>query len=87
MSNTFEVKRIINDKVRNGVSYYLVQWNNTTTINISTYKCHKKDMKRIIRVNNKFIIEWKNTWMKFEDIREGCDEILGAYLLLKLHNF
>ncbi len=87
MSNTFEVNRIINDKVTSGTSYYLIEWKDTTTVNILSYQCYKKEMKRVIKINNKYIIKWKNSWLKFDNIKESCDELLGAYLLLKLYNY
>ncbi|MCP4140260.1 MAG: hypothetical protein GY755_08225 [Chloroflexi bacterium] len=81
------MNKIIDDTVTNGKSYYLIQWKDTITTNIETYKCYKNDIKKITKLRKKFIIEWKNTWMKFENIKDTCDEILGAYLLLKLHHF
>ena len=87
MSTIFEANKIVEDKMYRGQTYYCVEWKNTVTNNVDVYKCFKKDMKNVIKMNQKYIIEWENTWVKYEELKEGCDEILNAYLLLKLYNF
>ena len=88
MDTTFEVNKIVGDKLYRGESYYCVEWKNTKTNNIGLYSYYKNEIERVIKINKKtYIIEWKTTWMKFEELKDGCDEILGAYLLLKLYNY
>ncbi len=87
MSSTFEAIGIVDDKCNNGKSYYLVEWKNTITNNPQAYQSYKNDIKRVRKGKNKYIIKWKKTWMEFHELKSGCDEILGAYLLLKLYNF
>ena len=87
MSDVFEVNRIIDDKVHEGQSYYLVEWTKTTADSLSLYKRYKNDVKRITRIDDKFIVEWNPSWLPAQQVIDGCDEILGAYLLLKLKNY
>ena len=88
ISNEFETEKIICDKLHNGKRYYLVQWKNTTTSCLDSYKYWKNDVKKVIKKNDEqYVIVWKNTWMLFEDLIVGSDEILGAYLLLNLRKF
>ena len=88
ITSEFEANKILNDKIYNGESYYLVEWKNTITDCLELYKNWKNDIKNIIKINNnKFIIIWKNSWISYNNLKDGCDEILGAYLLLKLYNY
>ncbi len=87
MADTFEVNNIIRDRIHNGISYYLVEWKNTITTDISAFKTYKNDIKKVTKFKNYVVIEWKNTWMEFDQLKYSCDEILGAYLLIKLYKF
>ena len=87
INQEFEAHKIIDDKIYCGESYYKVEWKNTITDCIELYKPWKNEIKLIEKKNNKFIIYWKETWMHINSLKEGCDEILGAYLLLKLKNY
>ena len=87
ITQEFEANKIINDKIYNGQSYYLVEWKNTITDSLELYKDWKNDIKNIVKTkNNKFIIIWKESWILYKNLNK-CDEILGAYLLLKLYNY
>ena len=86
-STTFEVQGILDDDVRKGQSLFLVSWKNTRTRTPLVYEPHKKEMRSIFKKGNVFIIVWKDTWMTFDELKDGSDEILGAYMLMKLYNF
>ena len=84
---TFEVNRILEDDVRKGQSIFLISWKDTKTTQPLLYDAFTKDMKSIFKKEKTFTIVWKPTWMTFAELKDGCDEILGAYLLLKLYNW
>lgn len=82
----FEAEKIINDRIEGGESYYLVCWKNTYTNNINLYVSYKNEIKKLIKYKNEYCIIWKSTWLPVRNL-QNCDEILGAYLLLKLYNY
>ena len=87
-SNTFEVQGILNDQVTTkGESLFLVSWKDTTTTKPLLYATFTKEMKSIFKKGKTFVIVWKDTWMTFDELKDTSDEILGAYLLLKLYNY
>ena len=83
----FEVEQILDDKVDDGESYYLVRWKATTTKNLQKYlDMYGAEVSNTFKINDLHIIDWKDSWMPATAL-ENCDEKLGAYLLLKLYNF
>ena len=87
VSNIFEVQEILDDDVRKGQALFLVSWKNTETSKPLLYQSYTDEMRSIFKKGKVFIIVWKDTWMTFDELKDGSDEILGAYILLKLHNF
>ena len=85
--DTFEVEGILEDDVHKDQSVFLVSWKDTKTTQPLLYETFTKDMKSIFKKGKKFTIVWKPTWLTFDELKDGSDEILGAYLLLKLHNW
>ena len=83
----FEVNAIIDDKICDGETYYCVSWKNSTTKDLNCFGAYKKDMKNVVKIKGIYIIYWEETWMSYEELKDTCDEILGAYLLLKLYNY
>ena len=87
ISDIFEVEEILDDDVRKGQSLFLVSWKDTKTSKPLLYETYKKEMKSLYKKGKTFVIVWKDTWMTFDELKDGSDEILGAYILMKLHNF
>ena len=84
----FEVEKILDDKVDAGTSHYLVRWKRTATKNIQHYLTrYRPEIKHVIKINDSYILVWKDSWMPANALQETCDELLGAYLLLKLYNY
>ena len=87
MADIFEVRTIIAEKIIDGNSYFRVVWKHTITKNLTAYKKYKEEVQELTKMQDEYVICWKDSWMSFEQLHEDCDEILGAYLLLKLRNY
>ena len=91
MSDAFEVLNIIDDKVVDEQSYFLVVWKDTISDEMApllrTYKKYKDDVHEFGKKNQTYTITWKNTWMSFEQLKDDADETLAIYLLLKLKKY
>ena len=86
--DVFEVQQIKCDKKCGEESYYLVSWKATVTSksNINYFiERYKAEIKNLFVCNGAHKIIWKDTWVSESDLKDTCDEILGAYLLLKLY--
>ena len=88
--DVFEVDRVLEDKRSNGETEYLVSWKNTVAKGKEDLrfflKNYGQEVRNVWAVGNAFTIVWHNSWLPACDVQETCDEILGAYLLLKLVN-
>ena len=81
----FEVERIISDKLSNGETLYLVRWSNTVTTELRPFlKKYRKEINNVFDVGAQLTIVWHDSWLPVHALQESCDEILAAYLLLKL---
>lgn len=88
MSNIFEVNKILDDKIENGTSFYLIEWKDTKTKDILLYSQYEDEIKKArFGHDHIFTIQWKLAWMCVDEVKDSCDELLGAYLLLKLRNY
>ena len=89
-SNAFEVERILSDKISNGKSretLYLVQWKITKTKDMRPYLSqYREEIRNVWAVGSELSIVWHDSWLPASALQDSCDEILGAYLLLKLYN-
>ena len=86
-TDTFEVERILDDKVSGGKTQYLVRWSNTLTTDFRPFlKRYGKAIRNVTAVDSKLSIAWHDSWVPARELKNGCDEILAAYLLLKLYH-
>ena len=82
----FEVQQILADKIGDENTYYLIRWKVTVTSNIQPFlERHKAEFKNSVCLNGVHRITWKDSWMPAAALKDTCDELLGAYLLLKLY--
>ena len=47
---------------------------------------HQDEIKHAFYKNGVHRIIWKDTWMPETSLKDTCDELLGAYLLIKMYN-
>ena len=85
--DSFEVEGILRDEVREGQAMFLVSWKRTRTTEPLHFESYTEEMKFLFKDGETFIVVWKPSWLTFDDLKDSADEILGAYLLLKLYNF
>ena len=82
----FEVQQILSDKIEGGSAQYLIRWKATVTSNIQPFlERYQAEIKRAVGKNGMHKIIWKDSWMPAAALQETCDELVGAYLLLKLY--
>ena len=81
------VKNIVGDETFEGIHYFKVQWKNTVTTSMHLYVAYKHEMKNVTKINGEYIIQWKETWMQFDELKHCSDELLGTYSLLKLKHY
>ena len=87
VQDVFEVERIIEDKLCGGETLYLVHWRNTVTRELGPFlKRYGKEIKNVWAVACQLSIVWHDSWLSAHALQDSCDEILAAYLLLKLSN-
>ena len=85
VQDVFEVERIIADKRFGGETLYLVRWRNTVTTDLRLFlEQYRGEIKNVFAVDRRLSIVWHDTWLPEHALQESCDEILAAYLLLKL---
>ena len=67
-------------------TYYLIRWQVTVTSNIQPFlERHQAEIKSIVFTKAMHRITWKDSWLPASALKDTCDELLGAYLLLKLY--
>ena len=82
----FEVQQILADKVDGHNTYYLIRWKVTVTRDIQPFlERYQAEIKNSFDKNGVHIITWKDSWMPAAALKDTCDELMGAYLLLKLY--
>ena len=90
----FIVHGILDDKFEDGVSKFLVQFKKTRTRNFYFYVSNwshaiKSRMPEGPGLGpfSPYIIEWKMKWMTWSELMKHNEDLLAAYLLLKLKNY
>ena len=82
----FEAQQILADKIHEGHIYYLIRWKVTVTSNIQPFLEHRQaEIKNKFCKNGVHRITWKDSWMPVTALQDMCDELVGAYLRLKLY--
>ena len=82
----FEVQQILSDKVDGDNTYYLIRWKVTVTRNIQPFlERYQAEIKNTFHMNGEHKIIWKDSWMPARSLKDTCDELMAAYLLLKLY--
>ena len=85
-SQAFAVHQILSDKIEWGNTYYLIRWEVTVTRNIQPFlERYQAEIKNVLVMNGVHKIVWKDTWMPATALKDTCDELMGAYLLLKMY--
>ena len=83
----FEVQRILSDKVEGGQAYYLVRWKATVTSNVRPFvERYHAEIRNMFCQDGVFKIVWKDSWLPATALQHTCDELLAAYLVLKLYH-
>lgn len=89
-SHVFEVHQILSDKIEWGNAYYLIRWKVTVTRNIQPFiERYQAEIKNTLVMNGDGVhkIIWKDSWMPATALKDTCDELMCAYLLLKLYKY
>ena len=82
----FEVQQILADKIDEDNTYYLIRWKETVTSTIQPFlERYQAEIKNTLCTSGVHRIIWRDSWMPAAALRNTCDELLGAYLLLKLY--
>ena len=84
----FEVKQILADKIDEDNTYYLIRWKVTVTRNIEPFlERYQAEIKNTFCTSGVYRITWKDSWMHAAALKDTCDELMCAYLLLKLYKY
>ena len=82
----FEAQQILADKIHEGHIYYLIRWKVTVTSTIQPFlELRQAEIKNRFCKNGVHRITWKDSWMPVTALQDTCDELLSAYLHLKLY--
>lgn len=82
----FEVEQILADKIDEEKTYYLIRWKVTVTRNIQPFlERYQAEINNTCCTSGVHRITWKDSWMPAAALKDTCDELVGAYLLLKLY--
>ena len=85
VQDVFDVDCIIADKFSAGEAFYLVRWKNTITTELQPFLTqYKEEIKNVFAGGSRLFIVWHDSWLPGQALEESCDEVLAAYLVLKL---